>query len=203
MKVDVTTHYDLLIDEGNDPVYDPESLKKYMDKWDGQPFINALQLDKSKSVLEIGVGTGRLAVKTAPLCKYFTGIDISTKTIDRAKQNLKIFNNALLVCNDFLNYDFSENFDLIYSSLTWLHIKDKQSAINKVAGLLKNNGRFVLSINKDTTNIIDFGTRQIEIFPDNPNEIKKYFRLSGLTLINMIETEYSYILVAENYKSTV
>ena len=74
MKVDVITHYDLLVDEGNDPVCDPEPLKQYMDKWDGKPFIDALRLDKSKSVLEIGVGTGRLAVKTAPLCKCFTGI---------------------------------------------------------------------------------------------------------------------------------
>ena len=58
MKVDVITHYDLLIDESNDPVCDPEPLKQYMDKWDGKPFIDALRLDKSKSVLEIGVGTG-------------------------------------------------------------------------------------------------------------------------------------------------
>ena len=38
MNTDVVTHYDLLIDEGNDPVNDPKSLQKYMDKWDGQPF---------------------------------------------------------------------------------------------------------------------------------------------------------------------
>ena len=203
MKVDVITHYDLLVDEGNDPVCDPEPLKQYMDKWDGKPFIDALRLDKSKSVLEIGVGTGRLAVKTAPLCKCFTGIDISPKTIGRAKQNLKAFKNALFVCEDFLTYDFKEKFDLVYSSLTWLHIKDKQSAIDKVAELLKDNGRFVLSINKDAADTIDYGKWQIEIFPDNPDEIKLFFKLSGLTLIDMIETEFAYILIAENNKCTV
>ena len=73
----VIEHYDKLIDENNDPVYDPKTLKEYMDKWDGQTFIDSMRIDETKTVLEIGVGTGRLAVKTVPLCKKFFGIDIS------------------------------------------------------------------------------------------------------------------------------
>ena len=69
MNTDVISHYDLLTDENNDPVNDPLHLRKYMDTWDGPPFLDALHLDSTKSVLEIGVGTGRLAVKTAPCCK--------------------------------------------------------------------------------------------------------------------------------------
>ncbi len=68
---DVIRHYDLLIDEGNDPVHDPELLRDYMDKWDGQAFIDKMELNKENSVLEIGVGTGRLAVRIAPLCGEF------------------------------------------------------------------------------------------------------------------------------------
>ncbi len=49
MKVDVNIHYDLLIDECNDSLCDSKPLKQYMDKWDEQPFNDALQLDKSKS----------------------------------------------------------------------------------------------------------------------------------------------------------
>ncbi len=82
---DVISHYDSLINQDNDPVHDPEPLKAYMDKWDGDSFIEKLYLEDNKKVLEIGVGTGRLAVKTAPLCKEFYGIDISPKTIERAK----------------------------------------------------------------------------------------------------------------------
>lgn len=69
MNSDVISHYDLLTDENNDPVNDPLPLREYMDTWDGPPFLDALHLDSTKSVLEIGVGTGRLAVKTAPCCK--------------------------------------------------------------------------------------------------------------------------------------
>ena len=53
----IREHYDLLIEENNDPVYDPEPLKSYMDKWDGRVFLEELQLTSEKSVLEIGVGT--------------------------------------------------------------------------------------------------------------------------------------------------
>ena len=74
-------HYDALIDEGNDPVFDPPILQKYMDKWDGQAFIDAMELNHNKSVLEIGVGTGRLTVRAAPLCGDFCGIVLSPKTV--------------------------------------------------------------------------------------------------------------------------
>ena len=104
MYRDVKTHYDMLIDEGNDPVYDPEPLKEYMNKWDGEHFIEEMKLTKDKTVLEIGIGTGRLALKVAPECKTLFGIDISPKTINRAKDNLKDFKNVTLICDDFLAY---------------------------------------------------------------------------------------------------
>ena len=148
MYTDAKTHYDMLIDEGNDPVYDPEPLKEYMNKWDGELFIEKMKLTKDKTVLEIGIGTGRLALKVATECKTLYGIDISPKTIEKAKINLKEFDNITLIGDDFLTYDFNEKFDVIYSSLTFMHIEDKQAAINKAASLLKENGIFVLSVDK-------------------------------------------------------
>lgn len=192
----IKKHYDLLIDENNDPVNDTPQMKKYMDKWDGEIFINNLMLDKSKSVLEIGVGTGRIALKVIYLCKKFVGIDISKKTIDRAKQHL--FNyNPQLICADFINYKFNEKFDIIYSSLTFLHIKEKAMAINKIYNLLKNNGRFVLSIDKNQQRVIDFGNRKIEVYPDNKNNIELLLNNAGFVDINIIEIEFAHIFVAK------
>ena len=91
---EVKAHYDKLIDENNDPVYDPKPLREYMDKWDGLTFIAQLLLNKEKTVLEIGVGTGRLGMRVAPQCKLFYGIDISPKTIARAKQNFSVFQRS-------------------------------------------------------------------------------------------------------------
>ncbi|MDD4494281.1 MAG: methyltransferase domain-containing protein [Eubacteriales bacterium] len=190
------THYDALIDEINDPVRDPEPLKAYMDKWDGNAFIDALQLAPDKSVLEIGVGTGRLAVKVCGKCGSFTGIDISPKTMKRAKENLSNFDNTKLICGDFINHHFDENFDVIYSSLTFMHIRNKQAAIQKAADLLKSGGRFVLSISKDQQNIIDYGYRQIEVYPDIPKEIASLLIRAGLMIEKQFETDFAIVFAA-------
>ena len=197
LRNDAISHYDLLIDEDNDPVHDPEPLQNYMNKWDGPEFIEQMQLNSSKSVLEIGVGTGRLAVRVAPLCGEFYGVDISSKTIERAKENLADFKNVRLTCADFLSYEFGRAFDVVYSSLTFMHIEDKQTAINKVAALLKDGGKFVLSVDKNKDGFIDPGTRKITVFPDTPDEIKTYIKNSGLLLTEQYETEFAHIFAAK------
>lgn len=193
----VAHHYDLLIDENNDPVHDPKPLRDYMDQWDGQAFIDKMELNKNQSVLEIGVGTGRLAVRIAPLCHRFYGIDISSKTVERAKENLAQYQNITLFRNDFLKHDFHQSFDVIYSSLTFMHIKNKQKAINKISVLLKNGGKFVLSIDKNQNKCIDTGTRKTKIYPDTPEEIKACIAQSGLVPIEHCETEFAHIFTAE------
>ena len=192
----VTHHYDLLIDENNDPVHDPKPLQNYMDKWDGQVFIDKMELNKDKSVLEIGVGTGRLAIRVAPLCGEFYGVDISPKTIDRATENLEKLANVRLTCADFISYEFGRAFEIVYSSLTFMHIENKQKAINKVANLLNDGGRFVLSIDKNQEEYIDYGTRKIRVFPDTPEEIKTCIANSGLLPIEHYETEFAHIFIA-------
>lgn len=197
MKNFVISHYDKLIENENDPFHDPEPLKEYMDKWDGDIFIEKLSLDKNKSVLEIGVGTGRLADRTAPLCKRLCGIDISPKTAERALLNLKSHDNIDIICSDFMAYEFTEKFDVIYSSLTFMHIEDKQSAINKAASLLGINGRFVLSIDKNQDSFIDATFSRIEIYPDNPDNLIPCIANSGLELKEHLQTEFAHIFVAE------
>ena len=194
---DVIYHYDKLIEEDNDPVHDPEPLKVYMDKWDGEGFIDSMGLDKSKSVLEIGVGTGRLALKTAPLCKRLVGIDISPKTVLRASENLLPYSNIELICGDFMSYMFKERFDVIYSSLTFMHICEKAAAIRKVAALLSDGGRFVLSVDKNKSDIIDMGTRQLRIYPDDPESMVRFNSEAGLEIADRFETEHAFIMITK------
>ena len=194
--MDVTTHYDLLIEENNDPFRDPPALQEYMNGWDGQLFLDSLELSNNNNVLEIGIGTGRVATKVAPHCMRLTGIDISPKTIQRAKENLKSHSNVSLVCGDFCDYDFAQTFDVIYSSLTMMHFKDKEQVILKVAALLNDNGIFCLSIDKNQSKYIDMGTRKIEIYPDTPEDIISLIRASSMNVANVFETDNAYIIVS-------
>ena len=194
--MDVKTHYDMLIDENNDPFRDLPELQEYMNTWDGSPFLEALELSKNKSVLEIGVGTGRIAIKVAPCCFKLTGIDISPKTIDRAKDNLKEYGNIFFVCSDFNSYEFEETFDVIYSSLTMMHFKDKATVITKVDKLLNDNGIFCLSIDKNQSEYIDMGTRKIKVHPDNLDNIISIIGETAMSVVKVIETDNAYIIVS-------
>lgn len=196
MNNDIIKHYDMLIKEGNDSVLDTQPLQEYMNKWDGQVFLDELTLTNEKKVLEIGVGTGRLALRVAPFCKHFIGIDFSPGTVERAIKHLSANRNVSIICDDFMKHTFDEKFDVVYSSLTFMHIKDKQSAITRVSRILRPNGRFVLSIDKSQEENIDMENRRIKIFPDRPDDICGYIRNTGMLVQKIIETEFAYIIVA-------
>lgn len=205
---EIRAHYDALVDEGNDPVCDPPALRAYMDRWDGTPFLQALSCHGEESVLELGVGTGRLACRVVPRCKRFVGMDLSPKSLARAKEHLAAYAHVHLICADFMAWDteaarevevraaFSEGFDVIYSSLTFLHVSDKRAACQKVAGWLRNGGRFVLSIDRQQDEWIDMGTRRLKLYPDTRESTAQHLREAGLRIEACQETEAAYIFVA-------
>lgn len=193
--MNVKDHYNQLIEENNDPFRDPPVLQEYMSKWDGQTFIDFMCLSPEKKVLEIGVGTGRIAAKVIPYCSKLIGIDISPKTIERATENLSCFDNLELICSDFSDYAFNETFDIIYSSLTLMHFEDKRHFIFKVDNLLNIGGTFCLSIDKNQNDYIDMGTRKLKIYPDKIDTIITFIHLSSMKIITQHETEFAHIIV--------
>ncbi len=130
-----------------------------------------------------------------PKGEKFFGIDISPKTIERAEHNLSQYQNVELICADFITCDFNTAFDVVYSSLTFMHIKEKQECINRIYSLLNPKGYLILSIDKNQDEYIDYGDRKVKIYPDNLDDTKEYFINSGLILLDCIETEFAYILV--------
>lgn len=190
-------HYDLLIAEGNDPVCDPPELQEYMDGWDGAAFLEAMALSGTQSVLEIGMGTGRLAMRIAPRCRHYTGIDLSRPTVERAREHLRGFSNTTCLCGAFPEVDFQERFDVICSSLTFLHIADKASACRRIASLLAQGGRAVISLDRERCDMLDYGTRQLRTYPDTPESLGEHLRAAGLTVTDVIGRPFAWILIAE------
>ncbi len=193
--MNVVEHYDLLIEEGNDSYRDLPPLREYMEKWDGKEFIASMHLSGKEKVLEIGVGTGRVAAKVIPLCFSFDGIDISPKTIERANENLSDYQNKHLICADFLNFQFDETYDVIYATLTLQHFEDKQAFISKASALLNHDGILCLSLDKNQSEFIDMGNRKLRVFPDNPSIVERCMENAGLKLREKYEIAFATILV--------
>ena len=201
--MNVITHYDLLIDEDYDPFRDPPELQEYMNGWDGEKFVEALELTKNKNVLEIGIGTGRLAVRVAPHCRKLTVIDISPKAVERAKENLKDYKNISFICDDFNVHEFCETFDIIYSSLTMMHFKQKAQVIAKIDTLLNDNGIFCVSLDKNVSEYIDMGTRKIKVYPDTADGITSLVEATAMSVAKVIETEKAYVIVSKKQADSV
>jgi len=189
----VTTeeHYDMLIDEGSDPFRDGDILKEYMKRWDGTLFYDCLNLSDEKVVLEVGIGTGRVAQNVLNIgCKSLTGLDISPKTIERAKENLSgKYNNIELLLQNIEDFRRESYYDVIYSVLTFMHIKDKERALSNIVHSLKPNGNVVLSISEQSE-WLDYG-RKIRLFPKKPEyyiEILKKLNCDIIKTIDLIDT---------------
>ena len=190
-------HYDQLVMEGNDPFRDPPVLRAYMDRWDGEPFLELLALAPDVSALEIGVGTGRLAGRVLPRCARLVGIDCSPRTIRRAQENLRGAEHLELLCGDFMTWPFEERFDRIYSSLTLWHIRDKRAAIDKAASLLAPGGRLVLSLSKECErSLCCFEGVEVPLYPDDPADTRRFMQEAGLTPIEERDTEFAHLLCA-------
>jgi SAM-dependent methyltransferase len=174
--VNAHEHYERLVDEGFDAHEYPEPLRQYQERWDGPRFFDLLGDLQGKSVVEIGVGGGRLAKETiARGCKNFTGIDFSPKTIAQAKQHFLKEKNVELIVADAVSFVRPEAFDVAFSVLTFLHIENKQKALANIVGSLRPGGHLVLSISlvryalaDGEEDWLDYGIRKVRLFSAPP-----------------------------------
>ena len=191
-------HYDRLVEENNDPFRDPPALREYMNRWDGDAFLSLLALTPEARVLEIGVGTGRLAARVLPRCAHLTGIDCSPRSLERCRENLPDSDRLTLVSGDFLTWYSPEKFDRIYSSLTFWHFPDKRAAIRKAASLLAPGGRLALSLSKVCEKSLRcFDDLEIPLYPDDPITATSLLRETGLSPLPLRETDFAWLVAAE------
>ncbi|MCK4265629.1 class I SAM-dependent methyltransferase [Candidatus Babeliales bacterium] len=80
-------------------------------------------LVKNKKVFELGVGIGRMTAEIAKRAKEVVGNDISPVMLERARQNLKDFDNIQLLLGKITELDLSpKSFDLVFVSAVLMHI---------------------------------------------------------------------------------
>lgn len=160
-------HYDRLAEMGND-INDPPAALEYMSRWDGPPFWTAVGDSRGKDILEIGIGTGRIARRILEHgCRSLTGLDVSPRTIEAAKSQLSRFPNIELVLADINEFCRPGSFDTAFSVLTFMHVQDKVKALENIVNSLRPGGHLVLSIN-NTSDSFDFGEWMIPLFPWAP-----------------------------------
>lgn len=125
----------------------PEQFDKWRPRYCDELFdtiIKYAQIDKNKSVLEIGLGTGQA---TKPFletgCDYLA-IELGENFVEFTKNKFGSYSNFNIVNGDFETYDFDNHkFDLVFSAATIQWIPEK-IVFPKIYTLLKNGGTLAM-----------------------------------------------------------
>ena len=104
---------------------------------------------KNKRVLDDGCGQGLILSLIAQKCRKVVGVDISKKSLIRAKQGIKELGlqNVELIQGDAENLPLKdETFDVVYSIGVLHHTPDTQKGIDEIYRVLKNDGQAIVML---------------------------------------------------------
>jgi SAM-dependent methyltransferase len=132
-----------------------DAIGKRYDEWSGaggkgerDRHLSILieKLPSGAKVIDLGCGTGELATKRLAHKFDVTGVDISQKLIELARQNIP---NAVFIHADIAALDFPENsFDAVTAFHSIIHMpRDEHAGLFKsIRGWLKPGGLFIASL---------------------------------------------------------
>ena len=110
--------------------------------------IELAEPDPTDRVLDIGTGTGRLALAIAPLVRSVVGIDVSDGMLSHARRKARDLglDNVSFLPGSFTRPDLSDTFDIVVSSLAfeWVPDAEKREAVERMKTLLAPSGRLII-----------------------------------------------------------
>lgn len=118
----------------------------------GETSLNAIELEilgdiKGKSILHLQCHFGQDTISLSRLGAEVTGVDLSDKAIDSAREIAKQTNaNAQFICCDLYDLEnhLDQQFDIVfttYGTITWLPDLDKWGKL--ISKFLKPTGKFI------------------------------------------------------------
>lgn len=135
-------HLDVAYVEGYD-------AKAATDPADDVALFRARGLNDTHTLVDLGAGTGTLALAVAPFCQRVIAVDVSAAMLARLREKAQALGlrNVECVQGGFLSYEQrGEPVDFVYSRNALHHLPDfwKAIALVRIAALLRPGGVFRL-----------------------------------------------------------
>jgi ubiquinone/menaquinone biosynthesis C-methylase UbiE len=152
--------------------------------------VTSSSVKKNDHVLDIGCGTGLLSLK------FLKKADCFIQAIDSSPEMLSIFKNKIkklrlsenINCKlgDAADLNFNNaTFDIVASTVTLHHVKDKYPMIKKINRALKAGGKFILGdIDVDTTGSLTDPKRLLRIMDFLKEEYALAMKEGGIRAFN-------------------
>jgi len=106
----------------------------------GADLLELLAAQPGERILDLGCGTGQLTAEIARSGARVTGLDYSADMLADARKN---FPGLTFVSGDASAFDFSEQFDAVFSNAVLHWVKNADGAAASIARALRPGGRFV------------------------------------------------------------
>jgi len=97
------------------------------------------------NVLDVGCGVGVFTEELGIVAQNVLAIDISTRSIEIAKEK-SIHKNIMYLRNNLIELPNDLRYTAVISNMTLMTIPDLQIAIQKISSMLNENGKFIFTI---------------------------------------------------------
>jgi len=138
-------------------------------------------LTEEMNVLDLGCGTGLGAQLYRPFAKRLTGVDVSSKMLEKAAEK-KIY-NRLEVFDILQDWDFPQKFDLIYSSDVFVYFGNLDTIIRSASLYLVYGGIIAFSVERLEDNSMEYRLFPSGRYAHSRTYIQDCLRRHGLQLI--------------------
>lgn len=162
-----------------------------------------------KKILDIACGTGNEIFYLSEMGFDVTGIDISEKMLEIAKEKLKDKKNVRFLKMDMRELNLNEKYDAVFSffdSMNYiLNIDDMEKCFKGVYNVLKNGGIFIFDMNTyyslkeiwdNTVSVKEIGN----VYSIWKNEWNEEERISTLKLLLHVKEKDKSFIIEEIHK---
>lgn len=180
-----------------------DEKEKYLNSFEQGKILPILGDVAGKKVLDVGAGTGRLAVFLANRGADVTALDISGKMLEMIKRKHK---KIVTKIGDAENLPFKDNsFDISVAAFLIVHLKDPSRFFDEVYRVLKDESIFVVTnINQKDPPLVKTknGEIIIESFYHRPEKIRNIleslaFKVEKEIFVKQGEVWINQIIVAK------